>query len=115
MDIESKLFVQSITISVTMSGDDHGSRDNEFISLRGQYPSLNVPIEELHTKVVGDSLDMFLSAWESLISTQYVKGSINSDELKQQLEIAKKKTHRVIDYVKKVNSDNSGPNNGVQG
>ena len=115
MDIESKSFVQSITISVTMSGDDHGTRDNEFVSLRGQYQGLKVPIEELHTKVVADSLDMFLSAWESLISTQYVKGSITSEELKQQLEIAKKKSHRVIDYVQKVNSDNAGPNNGVQG
>ena len=105
MEIETKLFVQSVTVSVELSEKPYGTGESRFVSLRGQYPGMGVAHEDIESKIIPDSLDMFMTAWKSLLSAKFVEGDLTGDQLKESLAKAMKKTDSIKAYLKRINDE----------
>ena len=97
------LQIQSVMVSIDASDKEFGRGTGSFVQLRGSYPD-PVDIEYLDD-VVMDSLDMFLAAWKSLLMAKYAQSGLPGDKMKEQFDLAMKKTAKVKDYFRRLNEE----------
>ena len=95
------LVIQSVTVSVEVSDKTFGSGDSRFMSLKGRYEDGGIPASELDF-VVLDSLDVFLAAWKSLLSSRFAQGNMTGEDFKKHLENTVVKTEKVRAYLRRL-------------
>lgn len=108
----SNMVIQTVTISLEMADKDYGKGSGRFINLKGWYQDGGTPLYDIDN-VVDDSLDMFLSAWKSLLSSKYAQGGMTGEDYKKYCETAITRTEKVRDYLRRKN-ENAGYDDGAQ-
>jgi hypothetical protein len=85
-----------VTVSVNLSDKNYGSGSESFISLQGRYPDPTILKD-----VLFDGIDMYFSAWESLLASRYATGAGTALEFKKALEDAKIRLSKVRAFLQK--------------
>jgi hypothetical protein len=100
MEPENKLFIRDISVSLDFSENTNGMREGEWVNLKGYYPGIGTPTEELGSTVILDSIDMFLSALKCAFSAKYIKGNLTGGELEKNMRIALRRVEKVKAYIR---------------
>jgi len=102
------LVVNTLTISLEIADKEFGNGMSRFVNLKGRYEDGGVSIEELDSVIV-DSLDLFCSAWKSLLGSKFAQGVLSGNEYKTKLDEIIRRTKRVKEYLKKHDGDSIPP------
>jgi hypothetical protein len=113
MGIMGDLVIQSVTISVEVADKKFGDGSGRFMNLKGWYQDAGVPIANVN-EVVLDSMDLFLAAWKSLLSSKYAQGGMTAEEYKTSFDAAILKAEKVKAYLRKHDEDEPRDNKSVQ-
>ncbi len=78
------LNIHGITVSVDYGDKVYGTGNGRFMSVSAKVPadSEGVPLEDADD-IVRDGVEMYLTAWQTLLQTRYATGEISGPEYKQ--------------------------------
>ena len=102
----SKPTIQGITLSVDISDKDYGSGVKAFTSLQAKYPEEGQSMDNLGD-VVSDGLDLYLTAWSTLLAGRFSTGKITSEEFKDTLSKVTLRIEKTKKYLSKVGQDDN--------
>ena len=94
-----ELTIQGVTVSVELADKDFGNGTGRFVSLRGGYQN-GVPLSQA-SFVIEDSLELFLAAWKSLLSSRFAQSAMTGDEFKEWYEKAVHRTNSAHNFLKR--------------
>lgn len=96
--------IQGITLSVDISDKDYGNGTKAFTSIQAKYPDEGKPMEELGD-VLLDGVDLYLTAWSTLLAGRFSTGKITSEEFKDTLNKVTLRVDKTKKYLSKVGQD----------
>jgi hypothetical protein len=80
-----RLSIHGVTVSVDFGDKVYGQGNGRFMSASSKIPegSEGIPIDEAD-EAVRDGIDLYFTAWQTLMQTRYASGEITAAEYKQQ-------------------------------
>jgi hypothetical protein len=91
------LRLKEVTISVTFSDKEYGKGTESFQCLKAEYPA-PVEFSEVNN-VIDDSLDLFFSAWKTMLGTRFATGVIDAASFKKTLQDSELRIEMVRKYL----------------
>lgn len=88
--------IVGITVSVNLADKTYGSGSESFMNVQGRYPDPAVLKD-----VLIDGLEMYVSAWESLLASRYATGLSTAEEFKKAVADAKVRLEKVRNFLQK--------------
>ena len=79
------LSIHSLTVSVDFGDKVYGKGNGRFMSVSAKVPdnSPGIPLDQ-SGEVMVDGVEMYLTAWQTLMQTRYASGEIDGNEYKRQ-------------------------------
>ena len=92
--------VTAVTITLRIGDMDYGHGSERSITLRSEVPEGKLGFSVIeYDKLIGHTLDLQLQAWEAVQGSRYVGGVIKGPAFQELLDVAKKRTERVKQYL----------------
>lgn len=89
------LQVTGITVSIEFGDTEYGKGTKSFMNVSARVPEgEHIPIENTDA-IITAGLDMYLTAWETMMSARCAAGTIKGDELKKLVPAMKERVRRV--------------------
>ena len=92
----SKPEIVGITVSIEVSNKNYGNGTASFMNLQGKYPD-PATLDD----VLVDGLEMYFSAWRSLLAGRYATGEMTGKELKLAVDEALPKLDKIRSFLLK--------------
>ena len=92
----SKPEIVGITVSIEISKKDYGNGTASFMNVQGKYPD-PATLDD----VLVDGLEMYFSAWRSLLGGRYATGEMTGKELKLAVDEALPKLDKIRSFLLK--------------
>jgi len=93
----SDLRIKEITVSVQFADKEYGKGVESFHCLKADYP---IPVElSKIDNIIDDSLDLFFSAWKTMLGTRFATGLINAETFKTTLQNSELRLEKVRKYL----------------
>ena len=100
LDVGSiKPMISGITVSVDIADKEYGNGQGSFMNIQAKYPLEGAPIEELE-EVMQDGLDLYFSAWKTLLAGRFAIGKLGGTEFKKVLTNATIRVNKIRKYLK---------------
>ena len=95
-----KPVIQGITISVDVGDKNFGNGQGSFMNLQAKYGDPGKPFEEL-TDVVAAGLDLYFTAWKTILAGRFATGKIETEEFKSILTAVTTRVEATQRYLRK--------------
>ena len=105
----SDLHIVGLTVSCDLSDKVYGNGTGRFFSVSAKVPegSTGIPISEAED-IVRDGVNLYFTAWQTLMQTRYATGDISAAEFKAltaQFLVRIKKIATIYDQLKDVSTE----------
>ena len=82
----SALTIHGVTVTCDFGDKNFGNGNGRFMSLSSKLPegTPGIPLTELDG-IMADGLDMYFTAWATLMQTRYASGELNAQQFKEQI------------------------------
>lgn len=92
--------VTGMTVSLKVNDVEYGRGSERFVSLRADNTSDENDVDDFH-QVLEKVLALNLQTWETVQASRFSGGVIGAEELKKLVESGRKRTDRVMNYLKR--------------
>jgi hypothetical protein len=97
--------ITGVTVSLKVNDTDYGRGSERFISLRGDTPEGEGIDLQNFDEILDRVMELNLQAWEGVQASRFTGGVIKADELKDLILQGRRRTDRVLQFLKQRGTD----------